>query len=159
MHRTGHAELLGELHRRAERVVTAAGLELVELCLRGSGRRRVLRVDIDRAGPAGVGLEDCQRISNELGEDLEQSELLRSGYMLEVSSPGVDRPIRSADDFRRNTGRRVVVTTVEPLGGRSCFRGELLGSDGECLELVEDGHGVVRIPLDRVEKARQDVML
>ena len=157
MGQTGHAELLRELRQRAERIVAAAGLELVELSLRGSSRRRVLRLDVDRIGPAGVGLKDCQRITKELAEDLEQSELLSSGYVLEVSSPGVDRPIRSVDDFRRNVGRRVIVTTVEPVQGRISFRGTLLGSDGDCLELAEDGENVVRIPLDRIEKAHQDV--
>ena len=151
------AELLRELRRLAERIVAVAGLEVVELSLRGSSRRRVLRLDIDRVGPAGVGLEDCRRITHELSEDLEQSELLSSGYVLEVSSPGIDRPMRSVDDFRRNVGRRVIVTTVEPVQGRISFRGMLLGSDGDCLELAEDGESVVRIPLDRIEKARQDV--
>ncbi len=157
MGQTGHAELLGELRRRAERVAEAAGVELVELSLRGSGRRRVLRVDIDRAGPAGVGLEDCQRISNDLGEDLEHSELLSSGYVLEVSSPGVDRPIRTPDDIRRNTGRRVVVTTTEPVEGRSEFRGVLKGQDGECLHVADD-EGELMIPLVHVLKARQEVV-
>ncbi len=93
-----HAELVSGLERLATRVTAEAGLELVEVSLRGSSRRRVVRVDIDRAGPDGVGLQDCQRVSEALGLELDREELLHSGYTLEVSSPGIDRPIRTPDE-------------------------------------------------------------
>ncbi len=120
---TRHEELVTNLRNLAEKVVEQAGVELVELTLKGSSGRRLLRVDIDRAGPHGVDLADCQGVSHVLGEALDEAGLLETSFVLEVSSPGVDRPIRSEDDYRRNTGRRIVLSTREPIGGRRSFRG------------------------------------
>ena len=122
-----HEALLDELTQLAAGVAGELGVELVELSLRGSSRRRVLRVDIDRAGPRGIDIEDCKRLSNMLGDRIEESETLKDSYLLEVSSPGVDRPIQTADDIRRNTGRNIIVTTREPLNGQRSFRGRLEG--------------------------------
>jgi ribosome maturation factor RimP len=157
MNGTRHEELLSELRGVAEQIVTDAGLELVELSLRGSSKRRVLRVDIDRVGPRGVGLEDCQRISHVLGEALDDAELLENSYVLEVSSPGIDRPLQTADDYRRNTGRKVVVTTSEPIGGRKRFVGVLRGLVEGRVLLEENADKRLEISIDSVESARQDV--
>jgi ribosome maturation factor RimP len=152
-----HAALIAELCEIVSDVVSEFGLELVELRLRGSGKRRLLRLDIDRAGLRGVDLDDCQRVSAAVGERLEGTDLLQDGYLLEVSSPGIDRPIRSADDIRRNTGRKVVVATTEPIDGRRLVRGTLQGVAGGAMRVVTEDETEVRIPLDRIESARQDV--
>jgi ribosome maturation factor RimP len=152
-----HEALLGELGDVVSEVLSGLGIELVELVLRGSSRRRVLRLDIDRAGPRGVDLGDCQRVSKAVGERLEGTDLLDDGYLLEVSSPGVDRPIRSADDIRRNTGRKVVVTAMDPIEGRRSVRGVLRGSAGGVLTLVTEDEVEVSIAIENVEIARQDV--
>ena len=89
------------------------GIELVDLSLRGSSKKRILRVDIDRAGPKGIDVDDCQRVSRLLGDMLESEDLIEAAYLLEVSSPGIDRPIETDDDYRRNQGRRVGAD-VEP---------------------------------------------
>ena len=146
------AELLGP-------VVESEGLELVELVLRGGGGIRTLRLDVDRAGARGVGLEDCQRLSRAVEAKLEETDPIPSKYVLEVSSPGVGRPIRSRDDIRRNTGRRVVVTTAEPVEGSCSHTGLLLGSDGGDLLLQEEGEHRVRIPLAGVVRAFQELEL
>lgn len=147
-----------ELERLAARVAHEAGVELVELSLRGAGAGRVLRVDIDRAGPHGVNHDDCQRVSRALGAALDDSDLVASSYHLEVSSPGIDRAIRSDDDIRRNTGRLVRVTTDDPHGeGRRCHRGRLLGAQGEFLLLEVEGEQTLRIARCRVVKAQQDL--
>ncbi len=154
-----HEERIAGLERLAREIVTPLGVELVELSLRGSSRRRLLRVDIDRAGPDGVGLEDCKRVSDALGQALEESELLPDSYTLEVSSPGIDRPIRDADDVRRNRGRRVRLELAEPLDGESAIRGVLLGLEGDRL-LVERGpQDRVEVPWTGVRSARQDIDL
>ena len=114
-------------------------MELVELTLRGSSRRRTLRVDIDRPGPRGVDLEDCKRVSELLGAAIEaDDDLIDGSYVLEVSSPGIDRPIRSVDDIRRNTGRRVVVTTREAAEERRSVRGLLAGQRNGILILEDE---------------------
>jgi ribosome maturation factor RimP len=154
-----HAVLLEELERLTARVVGELGLELVEMGLRGSSKKRVLRLDIDRAGPGGVELEDCQRVSKHLGEALEDNDLIQSSYVLEVSSPGIDRPIRTDDDIRRNAGRRIQIETTEPIEGRNVFAGVLVGAEEEWLELRIDDQEVLKIPRDRIQMARQEASL
>jgi ribosome maturation factor RimP len=117
----------------------------------------VVRLDIDRPGADGVHLEDCQRISRTLGRRLDDHEPISGQYVLEVSSPGADRPIRSDDDFRRNTGRRVMVETADAEGRRRSYRGTLLGySDGELRLSGEEPDGL-RIRLESVVSARQEI--
>jgi len=154
---TRHEELLEAIRGLAVRVTSETGVELVDVALRGSSANRALRVDIDRAGPTGVGLDDCQRVSAALGEALEDSELIESRYVLEVSSPGLDRPIRSEADFRRNTGRRVEVVTRGPWLGRTRFAGVLLGRTDDAIRIVDDELGEVRVPLEDVASARPEV--
>jgi ribosome maturation factor RimP len=152
-----HAELLSALRSIAMAEAAAAGVELVDLILKGSSRKRTLRVDIDRAGPQGIDLEDCKRVSEAIGEAIEAGDLLEDSYVLEVSSPGVERPIRSADDVRRNTGRSIVVTTIEAVHGKCSFRGLLLGARNGSLRLAGEEFEEIEIPLEKIETARQDV--
>jgi ribosome maturation factor RimP len=148
---------LDELTGIASRVAEEAGVELVEVVLRGSGNRRRLRVDIDKEGPRGVDLDDCQKVSKALGAALDEADPIGGSYVLEVSSPGANRPISSPDDIRRNTGRRIVVTTEEPDEGKRSFRGLLLGEANGCLRLADEGNGEIDIPLGKVQIARQDI--
>jgi ribosome maturation factor RimP len=133
------------------------GLELVELSVRGSGAQRVIRVDIDRPGAAGLAIEDCQQVSRELSNKLDESDPIAGAYQLEVSSPGVDRPIRTADDFRRNTGRRVRITTAVEDGESQDLHGILQQFDGDAIELETTDGPPVRIALSQVTHAQQDV--
>ncbi len=149
--------VVDEVERIASRVVRECGLELVDFKIHRSGGVRLVRLDIDRAGAIGVGLDDCQRVSRTLGAALDEADLIPSRYHLEVSSPGADRPIRTADDIRRNTGRRVRVLADDPSSGRCCYRGRLLGAaEGGLLLETEDGHPLT-VPLERVVKAQQDL--
>jgi ribosome maturation factor RimP len=143
----------------AEPILAERGLELVEVVLKGAPGHQLVRLDIDRPGATGVDLADCQRVSQTLGQALNGVELIPDGYVLEVSSPGVDRPIRSADDFRRNTGRRVVVTTADAEGTRCSHHGTLLGCENGELRLECEDRQEIRIPLDGVVAARQEVAL
>jgi ribosome maturation factor RimP len=152
-----HQELITALETLSRKVVSGLGLELVELTLRGSSTRRVLRVDIDRAGPRGVDVDDCQRVSGALGEALDETDLLQDRYVLEVSSPGVDRPIVTADDFRRNTGRRVVIRTHESIAGRTRFTGVLTGCRDDRVGLEDDQDGATEIGLSAIAEARQEI--
>jgi ribosome maturation factor RimP len=150
-------EIETELRRLAEPILAETGLELVEVALKGAPGNQLVRLDIDRPGAGGVDITDCQRVSRTLGELLDGVELIPGGYVLEVSSPGVDRPIRSADDFRRNTGRRIVVTTSDANGVRRSHRGRLLGCENGELRLEGEDREEIRIPLNDVVDARQEV--
>jgi len=115
------------------------GLTLVDLEWRAHRPRGVLRVYVDK--PGGVGIEDCQRASRELGDVLEASALIEEGYDLEVSSPGLDRKLTKPSDFQRFTGSRVKLMTHDPIGvtetskGNRHFEGKLEKFDGGRLTL------------------------
>ncbi|MCP3978052.1 MAG: ribosome maturation factor RimP [bacterium] len=154
---TRHEQLVSAVNELTRDVVAQVGLELVEIRLRGSSRRRTLRVDIDRAGPAGINLDDCQRASHAIGEALEESDLIPGSYVLEVSSPGADRPIQSAEDIRRNTGRKILVETDDPEAGRKTYRGVLLGSADGGLSIRDSENQEVHLPLETIQIVHQDV--
>ncbi len=133
------------------------GLEIVDLLLRRGGNRWLVRIDIDRPGAPGVGVADCEKLSRAVEKRLDEENLVDQSYVLEVSSPGLNRPIRTDDDVRRNKGRRIVVETLEPVQGRRCFRGVLLGIDGDALRLLEEGEDEIRIPRGGIVRAHQEV--
>jgi ribosome maturation factor RimP len=114
-------------------------------------------VDIDRAGPSGVKVDDCKRVSRALGDALDESDMIEARYILEVSSPGIDRPIMTDDDYRRNVGRKLAITTAPEGGGQQQFRGELLGMEKGLIRLRTKQGSETQIPLSGVVKACQDV--
>lgn len=140
----------GQLVDLLEPVVTAMGYELVELELVGSGGNRTLRLYID--APNGVTLEDCEAVSHAVEERLDAEDPLPEGYSLEVSSPGLERPLRKSVDFERFAGERIKVKTYGPINGQRSFTGILVGLQDEQL-VVEAPEGRTAIPLDQVAKA------
>jgi ribosome maturation factor RimP len=108
----------------AERVAASSGLEVVEVELRGAGRSRMLRIFIDK--PGGVTHEDCANLSREVGTILDVEDTIPGGqYLLEVSSPGLDRKLSRPADFERFAGSRVKLMTREPVNGSRHFEGQL----------------------------------
>ena len=108
----------------AERVAVSLGLELVEVELRGGGKSRMLRIFIDK--PAGVTHEDCALMSREVSTILDVEDAVPGGpYVLEVSSPGLDRKLFRPADFERFQGSRVKLTTKDPVNGNRHFEGRL----------------------------------
>jgi ribosome maturation factor RimP len=107
-----------------ERVAASHGLEVVEVELRGGGKARMLRIFIDK--PSGVTHEDCANVSREVSTILDVEDAVGSGpYVLEVSSPGLDRKLFRPTDFERFQGSRVKLTTRMPVNGNRHFEGRL----------------------------------
>lgn len=153
-------EIQEELADRIERL----GFELVEVRWGGSGQRPRLEVRIDRPGSgpgSGVTVEECASVSRALEPWLDEHEALSRRYVLEVSSPGVERPLVKGRDFERFRGERVAVTGTGLLAGLSTrLEGELLGLEGEgdaeAVRLLlrrKDGEREVRIPRSEIRKA------
>ncbi|MBR1646656.1 MAG: ribosome maturation factor RimP [Selenomonadaceae bacterium] len=94
-----------------------------------------LRVFVDKAG--GIDLDDCQTLSEQLGEKLDASDIINGAYILEVSSPGIDRILKKDKDFIREAGKIVDVTLYAPLDGKKIFVGELVGRDEKFLRLKD----------------------
>ena len=108
----------------AAQVGTSSGVEVVEVDMRGSGNARMLRVFIDK--PGGVTHEDCANVSRELSTVLDVEDAVPGGpYVLEVSSPGLDRKLSRPADFERFTGSRIKLTTRTPVNGNRHFEGRL----------------------------------
>ncbi|HJR43069.1 MAG TPA: ribosome maturation factor RimP [Gemmatimonadaceae bacterium] len=130
----------------------AIGLDLVEMRVGGSRSRPVLDVRIDRRDGGAVTVDDCAVASRALEAKLDQGDLVGERYVLEVSSPGVERPLRTPAEWRRFVGQRAKVLS-DALGGREEV--EILGMDGEEVLLVRTMRGEEkRIPLAAVREAR-----
>jgi len=143
------------IRERAEAIAASEGVELVDLHYRREGPGWVLRLFIDK--PGGVALEDCQEISQQLGAQVEVEDLVPHRYTLEVSSPGLDRPLLKEADYTRFAGRSVRITTDRPLEGRRRFRGRLEGlTDGQVLLTTDEGERF-ELPLERVASARLEI--
>jgi ribosome maturation factor RimP len=136
------------------------GLELFELHAGGTKGRPVLDVRIDRMDGEKVTIEDCARASRAIEARLDAMAYAGTRYVLEVSSPGVERPLRNAGDWRRFVGRDAVVTSHDVSGGPAAGSREVRiagveGGDGEEMIVMEDAGGnTLRIPLAAVKKAR-----
>src|SRR5512142_449947 len=148
----------------AERVAACSGLEVVEVELRGGGKHRMLRFFIDK--PSGVTHEDCADFSREVGTILDVEDAVPGGpYMLEVSSPGLDRKLAKPSDYERFQGSLLKLSTHEPIEGKRHFEGRLEKFQDGCITLdLSQPHrkprkgqpvpaGKVEIQLANVEKA------
>jgi ribosome maturation factor RimP len=136
----------------ARRVGESEGIEIVEVELLGGGRKRVLRITIDK--PDGVSHADCELISQQVGTILDVEDVVPgAGYTLQVSSPGVERKLLGARDFERFIGRKARVTLREPVDNRRHWEGILSDFSGDLVTL-EPAPGVsVRFSVQQVEKA------
>src|SRR5256885_17196193 len=115
---------VGRVREIAERVAASAGVEIVEVELRGGGKARMLRIFIDK--PGGVTHDDCANLSREVGTILDVEDVIPgASYLLEVSSPGLHRKLIRPADYERFTGSRVKLTTRQPVNGSNHFEGRL----------------------------------
>lgn len=126
------------------------GVELVALEEAGSRRMRVLRLYVDH--PDGVTHELCARVSAIVGEALDRAEWTESPYTLEVSSPGLDRPLRKPDHYRAQVGKKVYVKTIAPVAGRKVWRGLLLEVLDNAITVCE-GQEEATIAFDQITQA------
>ena len=132
-------------------VILDLGLELVDIQYIREGGNWYLRVFIDK--PGGIGLEDCQLVSERIDPLLDEKDPIPQSYLLEVSSPGLERPLKKMADFERFTGERIKLTTFVPVEGKRKFMGKLVHASNHSVTLEFEGQNVV-IPMDSVASAR-----
>jgi ribosome maturation factor RimP len=137
--------------RVIERVAAREGLELVHWGTAGPRNNFVLRIYIDK--PGGVSLGDCEAVSNQVGTLLDVEDLIANRYVLEVSSPGIERGLYKRADYERFAGSRIKLRTIEPIDGQRNFRGKLLGLVGDNISFDADGRGQLEIPFEQIAKA------
>ncbi len=143
--------LRDELFRLLEPAVVTLGYELVELEFAPAGSGGLLRLYIDAA--PGITLEDCERVSRTVGRLLDSEDPIPGHYTLEVSSPGLDRVLRTREHFERFVGSRVKIQLAVPLDGRRRFTGTLLEVGAEGLVVEVDGVRTL-LGFGQIHKAR-----
>ncbi|HHT71025.1 MAG TPA: ribosome maturation factor RimP [Firmicutes bacterium] len=135
-----------------EPIVAEEGLELVDVTFTKEAGRFFLRVFIDK--PGGVSTDDCERLSTRLSMLLDEHDPISQSYFLEVSSPGIDRPLKHDADFERFKGQRVRINTFAPIEGRRRLTGILLGLRDEQIQLDLGKEGSISIPRKDIAQAR-----
>ena len=143
-----------KLESLVEPVVSGQGYELVDVEFKSELGAWVLRVYIDKPrSDERVGLDDCAQVSRELSAVLDVDDTIQGHYSLEVSSPGLNRPLKKASDFARFVGKKAKIRTRHPVGeSRRNFSGTLVAVDGGKVK-IDVGDQVCEVPVDDVEKA------
>ena len=156
------SDVVDRIRALAARVASSHGLEIFDVQFRREAPGMVLRVQIDRPGSAAtaedsVSVDDCATVSRDLSAVLDVEDVVPTAYTLEVSSPGLDRPLRRPDDYARFAGRRARLVTREKIDGQTFFLGRLAGVDGDAVLLDGDDHKRHRVPLGAVTRANLEV--
>jgi ribosome maturation factor RimP len=146
----------------AERVAADRGLSVWDVQSRREASGHVVRVFIDRPGPAStpedsVGVEDCEAVNRELSTLLDVEDVVPFAYVLEVSSPGLDRPLRGLSDYERFAGRWAKVVVGEAVDNQTAFEGRLRGVDEDVVLLEGPKGRLHRLPLRVITRGRLEV--
>jgi ribosome maturation factor RimP len=155
-------DVVSQVRAIADRVAGSYGLEIFDVQFRREGGGMVLRVQIDRPGPAAtaeesVSVADCAHVSRDLSAILDVDDVVPTAYTLEVSSPGLDRPLRRADDYRRFAGRRAKLVMHEPVDGQTYFKGRLGGVEDSHVLIEGEDRRTHRVPLGVIARANLEV--
>jgi ribosome maturation factor RimP len=153
---------LEQIRAIAERVAASRGLEIWDIQSRREASGHIVRVFIDRPGPAAtpeesVSIEDCEQVNRELSTILDVEDPLPYAYTLEVSSPGLDRPLRNANDYRRFAGRLAKIVVKEPVDNQKAFEGRLRGLEESDVMLEAPNGRIHRLPMRLITRGRLDV--
>ena len=147
-------EIVDRVRAMIHPIVLDEGMEVVDIEYRRESGGWVLRVILDKEG--GVTLDDCSRVSQEVGRNLDIEDIIQTSYTLEVSSPGLTRPLKTEKDFMRYLHRLVKIKTIDPIQNRRQFKGKLLGVSENRVEIQVDGR-IHQIPLSNVARANLQI--
>ena len=139
----------------AQPILNSLGLELVDVAYSSGGQKGLLRVYIDKG--SGVTLEDCEKVSQYLGHALDVEDPIPISYTLEVSSPGLDRPLKRPEDFLRSVGKLVRIRTHEPIDQDRNFMGRLSTAGESGIELILENGKILIIPFEKIAAARLEI--
>ncbi len=133
-------------------IIQREDFELVDVEYKKEGSNWYLRVYIDK--PGGITLDDCQKISEQFSDELDKEDPINENYFLEVSSPGLDRPLKKESDFIRFKGETVELKLYEALNGNKLIEGELIGLENNIIKVSVANVGLVEIPKEKVALTR-----
>ena len=145
---------LARLTALIEPEVKALGYDLVRVVMMGGTSDPTLQVMAERADTRQLGIDDCEKISRRLSDLMDAEDPIEHEYRLEISSPGIDRPLTRLADFADWTGHQARIKLTAPFEGRKQFEGVLLGLDGDIIRLDVPKLGETRLPFDTVATAK-----
>lgn len=151
------SQMLEKLEALVRPLLEPNNVELVDLSFQKEHETWVLRLLMDK--PGGITLDDCGIWGDRVGTLLDETDLISQAYTLEVSSPGVDRPLKKLSDFIRFSGERVAIKLFSPIDGQKNFHGTLLGADEENIRIQLDDHREISLPRNQVAKAKLDPVI
>ena len=147
-------EVIDHVRTIADPILSDQGMELVDIEYRREATGWVLRLYIDKE--EGVTVNDCAQISREIDRNLDVEDFISTPYMLEISSPGLTRPLKGEKDFIKYKNRLVKVKTYDPIENRRNFKGKLLEIFGNQIEIEMDGE-IIQIPISKIAKANLEI--
>lgn len=151
------SSIAGRIDKIASGAARQNGVEFVHSEIVGNRHNKTVRIYIDK--PEGVSIEDCTNVSRSIEAVIDAEDFIPAAYVLEVSSPGLDRPLFKLEDFARFSGKKAKIKTAEPINGQANFNGRIEAVEGKEIVFEDRTNGTVRIPFDSVEKANLKVDL
>jgi ribosome maturation factor RimP len=145
--------VINEIRGVIEEYLQKGGFELIELIYRFEGRDIVLRILADRP-EGGITLDECARLNKEMGFMLDERDIIKEKYTLEVSSPGLDRPLKTRNDFQRCLHRKIKFFLSEKVNGKAEWDGVVEKVEGDALHVNVEG-AILKIPIAHIIKAKQ----
>lgn len=150
-------DIKGKISKLAGSVAADYGVEVVDIEFAGSMRRLTVRIFIDKTG--GVTLDDCALFSRAVSAVLDVEDPIKSSYVLEVSSPGLDRPLKRLRDFDMSVGKLARIITKESIERQNFFVGRITEVRGNIIKLTMKDNASIDIPFENVSKARLEIEL
>ncbi len=144
--------VINEVSALAQGLLNEYGMEVVDVEFRFEGGRWTLRIFIDKEG--GVTVDDCASVNRELGDLIEAKNIIDYHYVLEISSPGLNRPLKKESDFIRSIGKMVTLRMSRPINERKNFTGRLTNVREGIISLLVDEDNLVELPLEEIDRAR-----
>jgi ribosome maturation factor RimP len=144
-------KIVDAVSRRAETLLPEFGMEMVDVEFRFERGGWTLRVFIDKEG--GVTVDDCASVSRQLGDLIEADDIIEHAYVLEVSSPGLDRPLRKERDFLRSMGKLIKIEMARPVNKRRNFTGRLAQVKDGTVHILVDDTDLFELPIEGIKKA------
>lgn len=152
---TSSKGILSKLNEISTKVAEERGYEIVEVAYKKATPHSLVSVFIYKED--GISLDDCDTMSRAIEEELDKEDIIEESYYLEVSSPGLDRPIKTQDDLRRNKGKLVEAKLFAPLDGNKCYEGVLASYTKDTVILDNEGKEV-ELPLKSISKMSQKIV-
>ena len=145
-------KILESASKISESAAEILGYELVDLKFVKEHSDYFLRIYIDK--PGGVNLDDCQKMSEIVSDKLDEVDIIEVSYYLEVSSPGLDRPLKTDKDLNRNKGKDIDISLYTSLNGKKKYSGELIGFDEKYVEIRDNEGNGIRIPKEIISQIK-----